>query len=67
MKMPLLFQVSHKCLTLGSAYNKDFHDREHLWLSTALIMHSIICEDMQINIIDPDDVMSLSKKPLNQM
>lgn len=65
MKLPLLFQAAHKCLTLGSAYNKDFHDLEHFWLNTALIMHTIICEDMQINIIDSDDVMSLCQISLS--
>lgn len=30
MKLPLLFQAAHKCLTLGSAYNKDFHDLKRL-------------------------------------
>lgn len=59
MKLPLFFKAAHKCLTLGSAYKKDFHDLKHLWLNTALIMHSLICKDRQITIIDPDDAISL--------
>lgn len=60
MKLPLLFQVSLKRLTLGSAYNKACRDLQHLGFNTALIMHSFKREHTQINIIDPDDdVVSL--------
>lgn len=59
MKLPLLFQASLKRLTLGSAYNKDCRDLQHLGFNTALIMHSFKREHMQINIIDPDDAVSL--------
>lgn len=48
-----------QALTLGSAYNKDCRDLQHLGFNPAVIMHSFKRERMQISIIDPDDAVSL--------